>query len=247
MRKPGSGHGSEHLDEKAVTVMADPGSEEITVWIQNLSGGDEKAAHLLWEQYFDRMVRLARRKFDQIGINRRAADEEDIALSAMNSFYKRAADGQFCLGDRQELWKLLVTITVRKAYAELKRQKAKKRGEGHVRGESIFLKAGNDGGELGGIGQVLGHEPTPELAALAAEDCDELLNKLGDDTLVAVAKYKLDGYTNEEIAEKLECVPRTVERKMRLIRDKWAKELGSLDGEHPDENQAGPTLSEEPE
>ena len=114
--------------------MADPGSEEITVWIKNLSGGDEKAAHLLWEQYFNRMVRLARRKFDQIGINRRAADEEDIALSAMNSFYKRAADGQFCLGDRQELWKLLVTITVRKAYAELKRQKAKKRGEGHVRG-----------------------------------------------------------------------------------------------------------------
>ena len=227
--------------------MIDPGSDEVTVWIEKLSGGDEKAAHLLWEQYFDRMVRLARRKFDQIGINRRSADEEDVALSAMNSFYKRAADGQFCLGDRQELWKLLVTITVRKAYAELKRQKAKKRGEGMVRGESIFLKAGNDGMEMGGIGQVLGNEPTPELAALAAEGCDELLKKLGDETLVAVARYKLDGYTNEEIAEKLHCVPRTVERKMRLIRDKWAKELGSVDWENPDDDQAGPTVPEEAE
>jgi len=214
--------------------MADAGSDEVTIWIKGLSGGNERAAHLLWEQYFDRMVRLARRKFDQIGISRRAADEEDIALSAMNSFYKRAADGQFCLGDRQELWKLLVTITIRKAYAELKRQKAKKRGEGLVRGESIFLKAGSDGGEMGGIGQVLGHEPTPELAALAAEGCEELLKMLDDETLVEVARYKLDGYTNEEIAEKLECVPRTVERKLRLIRDKWAKELGSADPEEAD-------------
>ena len=227
--------------------MGEPDSDEVTIWIERLSGGDEKAAHLLWEQYFDRLVRLARRKFDQIGINRRAADEEDIALSAMNSFYKRAADGQFCLGDRQELWKLLVTITVRKAYAELKRQKAKKRGEGQIRGESIFLKAGKDNVEMGGIGEVLGKEPTPELAALAAEGCDELLAILGDEMLVQVAKYKLDGYTNEEIAEKLDCVPRTVERKLRLIRDKWAKELGSVDFGNPEEDQAGSAAPEETE
>ncbi|MCA9068243.1 MAG: hypothetical protein KDA84_04935 [Planctomycetaceae bacterium] len=225
-------------------TTADPGSDDVTVWIKNMSGGDERAAHLLWEQYFDRMVRLARRKFDQIGINRRTADEEDIALSAMNSFYKRAADGQFCLGDRQELWKLLVTITVRKAYAELKRQKAKKRGEGQIRGESIFIKAGKDGGEMGGIGQVLGDAPTPELAALAAEGCDELLKLLDDETLISVAQFKLDGYTNEEIAEKLDCVPRTVERKLRLIRDKWAKELGSVEFGEPD---TGPDTAEEME
>lgn len=224
--------------------MADAGSDEVTVWIKDLSGGNERAAHLLWEQYFDRMVRLARRKFDQIGINRRAADEEDIALSAMHSFYKRAADGQFCLGDRQELWKLLVTITVRKAYAELKRQKAKKRGEGQIRGESIFIKAGKDGAEMGGIGQVLGDEPTPELAALAAEGCDELLKLLDDETLASVARYKLDGFTNDEIAEKLECVPRTVERKLRLIRDKWAKELGSVEFGEPG---PGPTDSSDSE
>ncbi len=214
--------------------MGNAGSDEVTDWIEKLSGGDERAAHLLWEEYFDRMVRLARRKFDQIGISRRAADEEDIALSAMNSFYKRAADGQFCLGDRQELWKLLVTITVRKAYAELKRQKAKKRGAGHVRGESIFLKPGNDQPEMGGIGQVLGHEPTPELAALSAEGCEELLNMLGDESLVSVARYKLDGFSNDEIAEKLDCVPRTVERKLRLIRDKWGKQLNAEEFAEPE-------------
>ncbi len=227
--------------------MDGPGSDEVTVWIEKLSGGDERAAHLLWEQYFDRLVRLARRKFDQIGINRRAADEEDVALSAMNSFYKRAADGQFCLGDRQELWKLLVTITVRKAYAELKRQKAKKRGEGQVRGESIFLKPGKDEADLGGIGQVLGHEPTPELAALAAEGLEQLFKVLDDESLVAVARYKLEGYTNDEIADFLECVPRTVERKLRLIRDKWAKELGFVEWGNPGFDQDDKAASEEAE
>ena len=227
--------------------MDGPGADEVTVWIEKLSGGDERAAHLLWEQYFDRLVRLARRKFDQIGISRRAADEEDIALSALNSFYKRAADGQFCLSDRQELWKLLVTITVRKAYAELKRQKAKKRGEGQVRGESIFLKTGKHDGELGGIGQVLGNEPTPEFAALAAEGCEELLDVLEDESLKAVARYKLDGYTNEEIADLLGCVPRTVERKLRLIRDKWAKQLGSADWGSSEPDHGDEAATEESE
>jgi DNA-directed RNA polymerase specialized sigma24 family protein len=57
----------------------------------------------------------------------------------------------------------------------------------------------------------------------------------------------VDGYTNEEIAEKLECVPRTVERKMRLIRDKWAKEMGSVNFDDPEENQAGSAGPEETE
>ncbi len=38
--------------------------------------------------------------------------------------------------------------------------------------------------------------------------------------------YTLDlkGYSNEEIAEKLGCVPRTVERKLERIRSKWQRE-----------------------
>ena len=128
----------------------DAGSDEVTLWIKGLSGGNEKAAHLLWEQYFDRMVRLARRKFDQIGISRRAADEEDIALSAMNSFYKRVRRRPV-LPRRPPgaLEAACDNYNSAKAYAELKRQKAKKRGEGQIRGESIFVKAGKDGGGTG--------------------------------------------------------------------------------------------------
>jgi DNA-directed RNA polymerase specialized sigma24 family protein len=41
-----------------------------------------------------------------------------------------------------------------------------------------------------------------------------------------MAIYKLEGYTNEEIANlpDLKCAVRTVERKLRLIREAWGVE-----------------------
>ena len=104
------------------------------------------------------------------------------------------------------------------------RQRAVKRGQGKVRGESVFLKIGDADQEQAGIEQILGHEPTPELANMMAENCEALLSSLDDDSLRDIALLKLEGYTNEEIAAKLECVSRTVERKLERIRDKWSRE-----------------------
>lgn len=68
------------------------------------------------------------------------------------------------------------------------------------------------------LAQVAGREPSPEFAAMMAEQYVELLDRLGDETLRRVATMKLDGYTNEEIAEQLHCGLRTVERKLGVIR-----------------------------
>ena len=57
------------------------------------------------------------------------------------------------------------------------------------------------------------------------EEYARLLDGLGDDALRSVAVWKLEGYTNEEIAAKLGRAPATVERKLRMIRDAWAKEV----------------------
>jgi DNA-directed RNA polymerase specialized sigma24 family protein len=43
--------------------------------------------------------------------------------------------------------------------------------------------------------------------------------------LRSVATYKLEGYTNDEIAARLGCVTSTVERKLARIRGQWAGEL----------------------
>ena len=157
------------------------------------------------------------------GMPRRAADEEDVALSAMHSFCRGMADHRFDeVGDREDLWKLLVTITARKVCAK-RRHFAAKRGGGAVRGESAFFTTAADEENDQGIGGVLGREPTPELANMVAKDCRLLLDRLGDETLRRVAVWTLEGYSTQEIAEKLGCVRRSIKRKVERIREKWSR------------------------
>ncbi len=196
-------------------------ADEVTLWMRKLGERDGQAADAIWNHYFQRLANFARQKLDKMP--KRMADEEDIALSAMHSFYRGAAAGRFPqLADRQDLWRILITITARKVWTQMRRQGAGKRGAGKVRGESVFMRS--DGQDGLGIEQVLGREPTPELAALVAENCNQLLDALEDDTLKQVALLKLESYTNEEIAEQLHCVPRTIERKLERIREKWSQE-----------------------
>jgi DNA-directed RNA polymerase specialized sigma24 family protein len=71
----------------------------------------------------------------------------------------------------------------------------------------------------------LDREPSPELAAQMTEECQRLLANLGNETLQAVALWKMEGYTNIEIAAKLGCVEQTVERKLRAVRQVWSNEV----------------------
>jgi DNA-directed RNA polymerase specialized sigma24 family protein len=201
--------------------MSGPGS--VTNWLTQLQGGDPAAAQELWERYFPRMVALARKRLH--GGRRREADEEDVALSAFDSFCRGAANGRFPrLGDRDDLWRLLLVITARKAVDLVDRQGRLKRGAGRVGGESALQDPADP--SKGGIEQVVGNEPTPEFAAQVAEECERLLGKLDDDQLRSVAVWKMEGDTNEEIAARLGCAPATVERRLRLIRKLWAEAGG---------------------
>ena len=197
-------------------------SEIVSQWIMHLAEGDADVAQKIWNDYFGKLVRLARRKLE--GIPNRDSDEEDIALSAMDSFYRGLAQHKFDhLHNRDDLWKLLVTITVRKVTARRRSYFAQKRGGGRVRGESIF---GYQDDEQNGLARVLGTEPTPELAVEVAENCRQMLEQLQDETLRQVALWTLEGYRTKEIADKLGCVRRTVERKLERIREIWEEEYG---------------------
>src|SRR5215467_12351216 len=92
--------------------MSSDGS--ITRLMSLIKEGDRTAAQPLWDTYFHRLVALARARLQ--GIRRSTADEEDVALSAFDSFWRRAESGQFPqLADRDDLWQLLFVMTVRKA------------------------------------------------------------------------------------------------------------------------------------
>lgn len=191
----------------------------VTRWIEQLRAGDQAAADPLWQRYFERLVALARARL--LRGPRRAADEEDVALSAFHSFCRAAEKGGFPkLEDREDLWRLLATFTRRKA-AHLLRDCARlKRGGGAGR-----TSPEDSADEAIDLELIAGEEPSPALLAEMAEECRRLLARLGDETLRAVAVWKMEGYTNEEIAGKLACVPRTIERKLRLIRAIWESEL----------------------
>ena len=194
-------------------------SEIVSQWVLHLAEGDADAARKIWNDYFGKLVRLARRKLE--GIPSRDSDEEDVALSAMNSFYQGLAQHKFKhLHNRDDLWKLLVTITARKATARRRSYLTQKRGGGQVRGESVF---GHQDDGHDGLENILGTEPTPELAASVAENCRRMLDQLQDETLRQVALWTLEGYRTEEIADTLGCVRRTVERKLERIREIWER------------------------
>jgi DNA-directed RNA polymerase specialized sigma24 family protein len=187
----------------------------VTRLIGMLKKGDRAAAQRLWETYFRRLVGLARARLQ--GTARRLADEEDVALSAFASFYRRAECGAFPrLEDRDDLWQLLFIVTVRKAINLVHYQGRLSRGSGRVK--SLADLEGMD------LESVIGHEPSPEFAAEMTDECRRLLDRLGDPTLRSVALWKMEGMTNAEIAVRVGCAEKSVERKLRAIRQIWSGE-----------------------
>jgi DNA-directed RNA polymerase specialized sigma24 family protein len=185
-----------------------PGS--VTALLERLKDGDHEAVRLLWHRYYPRLVALARTKLH--ATPRRVADEEDAALSAFDSFCRRAEQGQFPdLKDRDGLWALLVVLTARKAADLVRHHQRDKRGGGQVRGDSALPPAA-------GFDQMADDGPTPEEAALLAEEVETLLARLTDPALRQVAVWKLEGFTNAEIAGRQGCSEPTVERRLAIIR-----------------------------
>ncbi len=190
----------------------------ITHWLIQLKGGTADAARPLWERYYRRLVGLARKRLR--GSPRRAADEEDVALSAFDSFCRGVKRGRFpSLHDRDDLWSLLFLITVRKA-VDLKVHDQREKRAGAV----LFSDLSPEGSSALAIERVVAMEPTPDFAVQVAEECGRLLKMLPAD-LRPLAIWKMEGYTNEEIAARLQCVRRTVERKLRVIRSLWSPEV----------------------
>jgi DNA-directed RNA polymerase specialized sigma24 family protein len=183
-------------------------SESVTHWISRIKEGDRAGVAKLLDHYFHRLVQLARKKLQaRQGLT---GYEEDVALSALKSVCLGAERGQFPqLLDRDDLWRLLVVVTVRKAIDLMRR----------ARPEAEAVEAH--------LEELLSAEPSPALAAEMAEDYQRLFDRLGDAQLQSVAHLKVQGYTNDEIAEKLGCVTRTVERKLDRIRILWEQELSA--------------------
>lgn len=190
---------------------------ELTASSRSSTRTVEPSPRPLWERYHTRLIGLARQVLHSS--RRTGADEEDVVQNAFNSFFRGVAAGRFPqLDDREELWRLLVVITARKAIDQARRERRVTPGAD----SAISLTEAEDDESI--LEQVVGQEPTPELAAQIIEQYEELLDHLGDDKLRQIAIWKLEGFTNSEIAGKLDCSRRTVIRKLETIRLIWSEE-----------------------
>lgn len=184
----------------------------ITRLIGMARDADPTAAEVLWRVYFEKLVAVARRRLAVSAP--RAADAEDVALSAFASFWEGAGRDRFPqLSDRTALWPLLVAITANKCTDLIRRETRQKRGGGVAADPSA-------------IEHLIAGEPPPDFAFQVADQLARLLARLdatGDANLRRVAELRMGGLTQAEIAEQLGCVRETVGRKLRLIELCWAE------------------------
>jgi len=192
----------------------------VTFLIKALKTGDPDAARQLWGRYFANLVRLARVRLHDTP--RAAADEEDVALNAFYSLCRGAEGGRFPrLDNREDLWRVLLMITARKASNLIQHERRLKRGGGRVIAEAVLAaEALHADGELD---QAPGRDPSPEMAALVVDEYRRLFGALPDESLRLVALLRLERYTDEEIAASLGCGLRTVQRKLQIIRTIWVE------------------------
>lgn len=204
-------------------------TDSVVAWLRKLETGDHDAASELWQRYFSKLVAAAAQRIGHSP--RRDYDEEDVALSVFCSLNKCAKAGRLSdIASRDALWRLLVSITAQKVIDRVRAGNAQKRGGGNVRGESIFGgNASTD--QVVGFDNFFGSDPTPETLASMDERFQQLLNDLPDDVFRTIALMRMQAFSNQEIGEELAISTRSVERKLRLIREEWECYLNQLAGD----------------
>ena len=186
-------------------------SQSVTYLIRAVQGDRASAVGPLLAIYFERLVQLARRRLQNVpGMD---GYEEDLALRSFLSVYENLRDPARRVqpDSRDDLWRLLAARTISRAIDLIRKHRPAEAPGDHD------------------LERFLAREPTPEEAAEMADECRRLLDLLEEPQLRQIALWKVEGFTNEEIASKLDCVLRTVERKVMRIRMLWKHELKDLE------------------
>ena len=159
-----------------------------TEWLDNLRSGDNGAARQIFEHFSKRLCRLAERHMSSR--LRQRVDGDDVIQSVFRTFFVRDSQGQFQVDHTDELWRLLVTITLRKARGVWRKNNAGQRSLGRE----------VEWGESAGLSiAAISREPTVVEALVLADEIAALLNGLTEDHAKAL-ELRMGGHTPTEAA-----------------------------------------------
>ncbi len=211
-------------DESAMQGWAAQLASEdpVSQWIEQLATSDRDAANRLWQHFCRRLMSFARNRISPT--SRRVYDEEDAALSAFRSLCRGIETNRYPeINSRDNLWALLVVIAGRKIANRKRFDGQKKRAVASTLTEDLFQPS--SGQDSSPLHLAISREPTPALAAEVADTSEHLLSMLPDEDLKQLVLLKLEGYTNEDAADKMQVTRRTVQRKLERIRRYWLSAL----------------------
>jgi RNA polymerase sigma-70 factor (ECF subfamily) len=175
--------------------------------------GDQEAAALLYERFKNRVIGLARKHL--AGMLRGKEDPDDVAQSVFKSFFLRQMDPEkgFRLENWDDLWNVLLIITLRKCGRRIERWWSQQRDVRH----EVALQ------EM----EAIARDPTPEEAVMLTETVQEVLERLHlrDRPILELA---LQGLGPEEIAAQVHRTERTVYRVLKRIREKLEELRGQM-------------------
>jgi RNA polymerase sigma-70 factor (ECF subfamily) len=195
--------------------MSDPRPDDLDL-IAQFKAGNEAAATELFDRYCEQLMRLARRRIGPRMTSR--VDPEDILQSAFRTFFARVRNEEFSFQQEDDLFKLLVRLTVRKTLRQIAFHRAGKRNP-----ERETAQPTTDHDILL---QVSAHGPTPEVELALVDEFEQFMGQLPplDRDVLAL---KLQGYSTVEIADKLG----SYDRKIRRILDRIQDEARAQDGQ----------------
>lgn len=193
--------------------------DPVSLWIDEIRDAEDDAAFKVWKHFSARLLQIARKNLR--AKTKRVYDEEDVVLSMFHSLCQGLVEGRFPdLHDRDSLWRLMLVITGRKITNRHRHDHRERRDDRRTLTDSVFSERQMDQGQQLGDG-LLSREPTPEFVAELHETSERLFAAIDEPDLKEVALLRVEGYNDSEIADRLNCSRRTVQRRLKMIRQLW--------------------------
>lgn len=197
-------------------------SDSLQALFPHLQACDEQAAADIFNRFASRLIALARTRLDDRF--RAVVDPEDVMQSVWRSFFRRQQAGEFHFERWDDVWSLLVLMTVRKCARTANALRAARRDVNRQ------ISASGNSEDASASWQFMDRQPQPEEAAMLAELVAQLMEKL-DERQRQILTMRLQGYTIEEISEEVGRTERTVIRILNHIREQLRSPLFSASTE----------------